>query len=170
MIDIKCTQCGKTVQRKQRGNKFCSRDCYWSAKQGTTHSHGAKISLALRGVPKSAVHIQHVREALRGKVRADIESEKHHHWKGDKCGYSSIHDWVRRRLNKPSVCQECGVPDRQITQSTGVAISYLHLANISGEYKRTIEDWKYLCPKCHSRMDKGRDSIRVIFKTKSRTR
>lgn len=69
-------------------------------------------------------------------------SKNHPNWKGEKVGYTCLHSWVRRRKEKPDHCQKCGK-----TQN------YLELANISGEYKRDIEDYIYLCVKCHKEMD-----------------
>ena len=63
--------------------------------------------------------------------------EKNGQWKGDKVTYEALHGWVRR--NKPQVflCENCNKNK-----------SY-DLANISGEYKRDVNDFKWLCRKCH---------------------
>ena len=49
----------------------------------------------------------------------------------------AIHVWIRRR--KPSVrfCEDC------------VKEKKLEIANISQEYKRDINDWEWLCRRCH---------------------
>jgi len=77
-----------------------------------------------------------------GKTYHQIEGVNNPNWKGSKAGYKCIHDWVRKRKKKPKACQKCGrVQD------------YLELANISGEYKRDINDYIYLCVRCHKKMD-----------------
>lgn len=63
-------------------------------------------------------------------------------WKGHYVGYRSLHIWVRKRKPKPNRCQKCGKKQ-----------DYLELANISGEYKRNINDYVYLCVRCHKEMD-----------------
>jgi hypothetical protein len=63
-------------------------------------------------------------------------------WKGDNVGYKCLHDWIRLRKPKPKKCQQCGNEQ-----------NYLELANISGEYKRDIDDYVYLCVRCHKEMD-----------------
>ncbi len=63
-------------------------------------------------------------------------------WKGDDVGYKCLHDWVRKYKTKPKNCQHCGKEKK-----------YLELANISGEYKRDINDYIYLCVRCHKIMD-----------------
>lgn len=58
-------------------------------------------------------------------------------------GYNLLHKWVRRYRPKPLVCETChqNVPT--------------DLANISGQYKRTLVDWKWLCRSCHRIMDEA---------------
>jgi len=68
--------------------------------------------------------------------------EKGWNWKGDKAGYAAIHYWVRAHKPKPECCEDCKKANKE-----------LELANISGEYKRDINDYKYLCPKCHFEFD-----------------
>lgn len=62
-------------------------------------------------------------------------------WKGDNVSYGALHLWVRKYLPKPRVCRDCNQPKR------------LDLANISQEYKRDLNDWEYLCRKCHMTKD-----------------
>lgn len=71
-----------------------------------------------------------------------------HLWKGDDVKYSGIHMWVRKLLGVPQWCEHCGSTNRPLKQ--------YHWANISGEYKRLIEDWMRLCVKCHSHHDHKR--------------
>lgn len=66
--------------------------------------------------------------------------ERNHGWKGDDVGYKALHTWLRRRLPKPSKCGRCDAPP-------------LDLANVSGEYKRDIADWEWLCRRCHMKTD-----------------
>ncbi len=65
-----------------------------------------------------------------------------HNWKGDDVGYHCLHKWIRKSKTKPECCQKCGKKQ-----------DYLELANISGEYKRDINDYIYLCVRCHKEMD-----------------
>ena len=48
-----------------------------------------------------------------------------------------MHKWVRQHKPKPDLCEECGIKPPY------------DLANISGEYKRDITDYRWLCRKCH---------------------
>src|SRR4051812_22800066 len=59
-------------------------------------------------------------------------------WKGEDAGYVAKHAWVQRQLGKPSLCADCGTTDAKRYE----------WANISGEYKRDLDDWKRLCTRC----------------------
>lgn len=74
--------------------------------------------------------------------------EHNPHWKGDNVGNMGLHDWVKRHLPKPDLCQRC------FTQPP------YDLANVTGIYKRDLQNWKYLCRKCHMEFD-GRLLARV---------
>ena len=63
--------------------------------------------------------------------------ENNYHFKGEKVGYFGVHAWVRVRKPKPELCEKCKIKPA------------IDLANISGEYKRDINDYEYLCQRCH---------------------
>ena len=63
-------------------------------------------------------------------------------WKGKEVGYWGLHMWIRRHKSKLENCEKCNKK------------GYLHLANISKEYKRDINDYKWLCVSCHAKYDK----------------
>lgn len=48
-----------------------------------------------------------------------------------------MHEWVRKNKPKPVWCEEC------------FSRKPFDLANISGEYKLDINDFRWLCRKCH---------------------
>jgi hypothetical protein len=62
-------------------------------------------------------------------------------WKGDKAKIHTIHQWVRLRKPRPLFCERCN-------------IRYPYdLANKSGLYYRDINDFEWLCRKCHMTED-----------------
>ena len=78
-----------------------------------------------------------VRKASR-KVKYNINlGKKNGMWKGDNVSYAALHDWVKYHLPKVKLCQICK------------KVPPYDLANISGEYKRDLTDWQWLCRKCH---------------------
>lgn len=63
--------------------------------------------------------------------------EKNPHWKGDAVGYSQLHFWIHKNKPRPERCEKCNIePPHDI-------------ANVSGEYKRDINDYQWLCRRCH---------------------
>ncbi len=69
------------------------------------------------------------------------KSEKNGMWKGDKVGRLSLHEWGRNHKEKPLICEKC--KERPPYD----------LANKSGNYKRDLDDWEWLCRKCHMESD-----------------
>ena len=91
-------------------------------------------------------------KARKGLMPANIEqlknshcpyAEEHYNWKGDECGYSSLHKWISRHKGTPKECKHCGATEK------------IQWANKSREYKRDLEDWLSLCKPCHGKYDSG---------------
>ena len=74
-----------------------------------------------------------------GKIRKE-NREKYNY-------YNRVHQWIKRELGKPTICNGCG--------KTGLVGRQINLANNIGNYLKTIEDWLSLCLKCHLKYDKG---------------
>lgn len=76
------------------------------------------------------------------KNLGDTTGEKNGRWKGDKVGYFALHEWIKKNKPKPKLCEKCKkIPPRD-------------LANISGEYKRDVNDFEWLCRSCHFKKDR----------------
>ena len=69
-------------------------------------------------------------------------------WKGDDASYQAKHMWVYKHLGRPHFCEECG--------NKKLSHRQYHWANISGKYKRTMDDWRRLCAKCHKLFDEDK--------------
>lgn len=80
-------------------------------------------------------------EEAKRKLIESNSKEKHWNWKGDAVGYNGVHTWGRKNKPKPDVCEMCN--DREPR----------NLANVSGEYKRDIGDYMWLCVQCHRSFD-----------------
>lgn len=74
-----------------------------------------------------------------------VQGENHPMWRGGS-SYRAVHKWIQRVMGKPDTCEGCG--------RSGLSGRFIHWANISGEYKREITDWKRLCAKCHKEYDR----------------
>lgn len=117
---------------------------------GKSSSHIAKLyntasNTVIRNLRKADVTIRTKSETKIGNLNPM--------WKGDNVKYYPLHRWVERWLSKPEYCQNCGT-----------AQPY-DLANISGEYHRDLNDWKWLCRKCHM-IEDGRLEKLIEFNRK----
>ena len=68
-------------------------------------------------------------------------------WKGNKVTYGALHDYIKYHLPKPIICPLCGNDQ------------FLELHNKSGEYIRDLDDWEWICRRCH--MEKDRRLFRL---------
>lgn len=121
MLKIECHICSKiflVLPYRKKIAKYCSNSCKGKSNKGNIVSaEGRKnISKAKLG-------------------------NKNPMWKGDKVGYRALHQWVKRRLSKPKLCNNCK------------KVSPHDLANISQKYKRDLDDWEWLCRRCHMLKD-----------------
>lgn len=88
--------------------------------------------------------------------RANRINERNANWKGDAVGKGALHQWVARRLGKPSFCEYCKRDD--------FVPHFYNWANISHDYKRDLSDWIRLCNSCNQRYDFGSISIEHLVK------
>ena len=88
---------------------------------------------------------------LKIKNRFRPKGEASPNWVGDDIGYTALHIWVRKQLGRPEKCTAC----EKIGEIVKMRWS-IQYANISGEYKRDLTDWRPLCIPCHVAFDKKR--------------
>jgi hypothetical protein len=62
-------------------------------------------------------------------------------WKGDNVQYRALHAWLERNKLPINYCEKCNKTKK------------LCLSNISGLYKRDINDYEWLCYSCHNKKD-----------------
>ncbi|MHA1302325.1 MAG: hypothetical protein ACTSPI_01300 [Candidatus Heimdallarchaeaceae archaeon] len=78
---------------------------------------------------------------VRKKISEANSNEKHARWKGNKVGYHALHAWIKRHKPKPELCEICKQKKA------------FDLANKSGKYKRDLNDWEWVCRRCHMKKD-----------------
>lgn len=120
--------------RFKKGNKLRVGIVPWNKGKKTGLSHW-------KGKKRSPETIKKMSKGMKGK----FAYERHHAWKGNNVGYVALHTWVKRKLGKPTVCAMCGIEEFNPYK--------IHWANISGEYKRDLNDWIRLCASCHHKID-----------------
>lgn len=94
-------------------------------------------------------------------TKGERSDSNHPNWVGDKVGYNALHTWVHRKLGPAHKCDECGR-----TEIPKGKQRFFQWANLSGEYKRDVSDWKQMCCVCHRKYDKitklSREDANVI--------
>lgn len=75
------------------------------------------------------------------KARNRRKGKNNPNWKGNKVKHTALHNWIKRRKPKPTLCERCNKNPP------------MDLANISGQYKRNVDDYWWLCRKCHMETD-----------------
>lgn len=80
-------------------------------------------------------------------VKWHPKEDKNPSWKGDDCSYTALHQWVSRKNGKAVKCGKCGKSGKGTW------------ANISREYKRSLDDFVSLCYSCHKYYDLGKISL-----------
>lgn len=103
-------------------------------RKGTKHSEESrmKISIAMEG-KKYGPRSQETKDKM---SKAHI-GERNGKWRGDNVENHGLHRYVERYLPKPEKCQICNE-----------APPY-DLANKTGIYNRDLENWYWLCRRCH---------------------
>jgi len=89
-----------------------------------------------------------------GRKKPGQLGENNSQWKGDEVSYRSLHKWVARHKGTPNTCEHCG--------ESGLSGRQIHWSNISGEYKRNLDDWQRLCASCHGAYDSGKLTLAEI--------
>ena len=126
--------------------------------QETTKRAPNKKPYPLKGVPRS--------QEMKLKIKATTpRGESHSAWVGDDVGYGGLHSWIIRHYGKADHC----------SNDTSHITKRFEWANISGEYRRDINDFKQLCVSCHRKMDmtesqRQKTSQRMLGKTPANTR
>jgi len=166
---IKCSNCGKDVHKKpsqirknKSGNMFCCMKCHNDFRRHeivveckhcnklfiTRYSEKRQLKYCSKKCSELAVIGTKRSEETCRKISESRIGEKNSQWKGDNVGYISLHEYVRNHKQEPDACVICG-EDKP-----------LDLANISQEYKRDLDDWEYLCRRCHMIKDGRLDRLK----------
>lgn len=146
-VDVKCGYCSEEyrvtkVRIADGRGKFCSRKCKGLASKGVRIAPETEFKPGHKtwnkGITGEDSHVF-------GQSHPMPKAEKSASWKGDNItSYQHLHRWIRSTYGKPSKCDDCGISDSR---------KRYEWANISGEYRRDISDYKRLCRSCHTVFD-----------------
>jgi len=70
-----------------------------------------------------------------------MEGKNNPQWKGNEVGYKALHAYIKRYKKRINICEHCKKNPS------------MDLANVSKKYKRKMEDWVWLCRRCHMIFD-----------------
>jgi len=146
--------------------------CFLKMKRKLTKEHKRKIGLSSKGrIPWNKGLTKNTNEVIKASSIKSFETrkrlgliglkkgkpkcsevkrgEKNPVWKGDKVKYFGLHSWLKRNKIKSKKCEKCGLETNK-----------LDCSNISGEYKRDINDYEWLCRKCHMQKDWRKKNVK----------
>lgn len=134
---INCIDCGKQISRNAIRCKPCS-------KKGDLQTLETRLKNSLGNLGRKRSN------ETKKKLSISKQTEKNPMWKGDKVGYISLHEWIKNHKVKPKFCEECKKNKPY------------DLANISGNYKRDVNDFEWLCRKCHMKKDGRLEKLKIV--------
>ncbi len=128
-----CIDCGKEITKVSTRCKACS---------NKLKGHRFKIG----DIPHNKGKTKEDYEPSK-KTSRKMKGKSNPMWKGNRVKRIALHNWVRRSKPKPKLCEKCGKNEPY------------DLANISGEYKRDINDFEWICRSCHMGDDGRLDNL-----------
>ena len=105
--------------------------------------YGPHSTEAKRRISQSLIGNKHAVGNTSRRGKPGLVNQENPAWKGENASYTAKHLWIKRKHGKPIKC------DFDDSHKARV----FHWANISGMFKRDINDWLQLCPKCHRKLD-----------------
>lgn len=143
---INCPTCGKIIENPRKGQIYCNQECYSKSSKLKEQAKNSKLIQNNEGnnYHLGYKHSEEIKKIISEKTPKKI-AEDNPKWLGDNVGYDALHDWIRANKEFTGKCEICGLEsdNRRIIQA----------ANISGEYKRDVNDFTWLCNKCHYKFD-----------------
>lgn len=140
--DFICDNCDKVFQawpsHRTGKSNFCSVICRRESKK-----FSEIMSVSRIGIKFSQQHLKNLSLSHVGVQKGKNNGM----WKGDKVGYFSLHNWIKREMGRPEKCTECGL------KNVREGRSIIEWSNQDHKYHRDVKDWKPLCKKCHEAYD-----------------
>jgi hypothetical protein len=159
-IEKECANCKRKYIAYVESSKYCSNKCKYKI-EGIKERECPVCKNKFK--PKSnrdQIHCNIQCYSKSDKLKEEarnsylIECNKEKKWNvghiKENVGRSALHEWIRKYKPKTNGCEIC---DKE---------AELDAANISGDYKRDINDFIWLCRSCHTRFDKMKKLYEVI--------
>jgi len=159
-----CANCKKEFVHYYPNSKYCSNKCKYEI-EGIKERECPVCKNVFKPLNKKQIHCNldcySKSEKLKEEARTSYLIQNNGQWKSnlgnikEDAGYSSIHEWIRRYKPFSYECYICGEKVKEHGK--------LDCANISGEYKRDINDFVWLCRSCHTKFDKLKKKLKYVF-------
>lgn len=130
-----CETCGKKIYKKNSSN---TKDNWYNRKFCNSECRSKRWDLCECGNKKlrSSKHCKVCCHILQRGIPQNL-NESNGMWKGNNVGRGALHVWIKKRKPKPNLCGKCHKNKPY------------DLTNISGKYKRDVNDFEWLCRRCH---------------------
>ena len=126
---------------KTAWNKGLTKETSNSVKKYADKKRGKKRPVFTKewriNMSKAMIGKKHITKEGKKRLSLSHQNEKNAQWKGSNVGYSGLHLWIQRKLGKARKCLNGCISKRYVW------------ANISGEYKRELSDYRELCQNCN---------------------
>ena len=120
---------------------LCKQRKRWGVISDTIGRSIESVKVKARRLKISNNYFRPVRFVKDFKKSIAKKGSKNPMWKGDDISYVNLHVWVKNNKPRPGFCEKCNEsPPRD-------------LANVSGKYFRDVNDFEWLCRKCHMNGD-----------------
>jgi hypothetical protein len=120
-----------------------------------TEQHKLNMSLSMKGrTPWNKGKTNVYSKQTLDKISESLRGKKNWNWK-ENVSYNRLHDWVREEKGKAQECENCNT-----SQSPR-----FEWANLSGEYKKDLDDFVSLCVNCHHLIDNSAGYSKKKIKT-----
>jgi len=140
----KCIICGKEfVSAPSSKRKYCSRICYvvdWAKRSVFFKKDFPKGNIPWNKGIKRPYKPCFLRRGIRVSPATEFKYKNGSGWN------VVLHNWVKKNLGKPNKCDICGTEENRV----------YHWSNISGGYKKDLNDWQRCCVPCHKNYDLSR--------------
>lgn len=145
------TEAAKIRQRRYRERH---RDEVRAAGREYAARKRREVGMPMLGTPESTENRRRARK---------LAGAAHPNWAGDSVSYIALHAWVVRHKPRTGTCDACGATP--VPKKRRVATEF---ANISGEYRRDVADYRELCVSCHRKADMTDEKRRKISEANRR--
>lgn len=127
----------ESTRKKLSESKKGKNNPMWGKSPNKAQLEGLRVGWEMKKPTDHLYGNQHAKGKVLGEDNAN--------WRGDRVSYSGLHKYIKRHKPKTTTCEECRCTPKRLE------LSKVHGAALRS---RNVEDYRYLCVKCHRNYDK----------------